>query len=283
MKKGAVTGLFIIMDTYNKTYKEKVTSYHGIYLCDQLHNLVNDGKSLCLFRGNRDIAIKNNIRVSNDWQDLFSVHNFLAGSNYNCFNCPIQVAKILQNSTSELSGYWSKPFKLNDNINTIDIITYSVPIIDFQGNVYGTIGIDISLDVLTSLLNYKELDTIYGNNSSSYFIAWHNTSYERLTFSPIAISGNSINLSATQIPDLEAKSQKHENIYSLKNTMLFGKEQLACITQLPIYQKKAFYENQEWVLIGIVSKKAFLTFTLRPLRPFIESLIIVFILFFLGV
>ena len=56
-------------------------------------------------------------------------------------------------------GYWAKPFILEDSyLDDHKMITYSVPL-KYDGEIYGVLGVEISLDFLNSYYSVHDLDT----------------------------------------------------------------------------------------------------------------------------
>ena len=54
-------------------------------------------------------------------------------------------------------GYWAKPFILEDSyLDDHKMITYSVPL-KYDGEIYGVLGVEISLDFLNSYYSTNDL------------------------------------------------------------------------------------------------------------------------------
>lgn len=228
------------------------------------------------FRGNKRIAEEYNIALDPYWKQFFVIPNLLSDIKANFFHCPIEAAKLAQDSPASDLCYWSHPFKLMPNV---DVITYSIPLKDSGGNIYGVLGIDLSIDYLKTFLHFEEL---YKENKGTYCIAYRNKNSGRMKFTPVCVNGIAANLTSSQFPELEAVKTDYDKIYTIENTMLLGARQCTVIETIAFYPKNAFYGTQEWVLMGIVAERTILSFPFTLIKVFLQGLLVAGILFCVG-
>ena len=115
-------------------------------------------------RGPSDVALKANISLGKSWLpsfDLTEEQDFV-----NSIYKPMVAAYKNKKTIIEDLGYWSRPYKLG--IYDVEAISYSIPLRDKDGEPYGVIGIDLTLDYLRKLLNYDELAD---NKQAAYLLA----------------------------------------------------------------------------------------------------------------
>lgn len=277
LNKSTVTGVFFVFDSSKPSGENIDVLYPGIYLRKSCKDTasVNDDE-LLLFRGSKKITEDYNIVLDSYWRQFFVIPNLLSDIKANFFHCPIEAAKLVPYAPASNLCYWSLPFKLKPNT---DVITYSFPLKDSEGNIYGVLGIDLSIDALKSLLPFEEL---YKQNKGTYCIAYRNKNSGLMKFTPICVNGVAADLTSSQFPELETVKTEYDNIYTIENSMLLGARQCTAIEEISLYPKNAFYENQEWVLMGIVAERTILSFPFTLIKVFLQGLLVAGILFYVG-
>ncbi len=173
LRKNYVTGAFLILDNNSE---EKV----GLYFRDLDPNSNPSDKSdLLMERGPASIAQNLGIPLDTWWNNRFIFNQNKNSSPEEFFSKPINAAVDNKGLSYKDLGYWSKPFSLSDK--DIQIVTYSVPLLDENGKPYGVLGIAISLNYLNSLLSYDEIDS---NGRGVYLVGVDdnkNMNFEKIT------------------------------------------------------------------------------------------------------
>jgi diguanylate cyclase (GGDEF)-like protein len=172
-------------------------------------------------------------------------------------------------------GYWSPPFRLSKN--DIDVISYSVPIVDDEGNFQGVVGIDISIDYLKKNLPYEELNDSLGRNNldglsnSAYFIATTNDgeSYKNVLKSGVlydyaVLESNSFKLHNNPVID----GMYMFNLFSDSND-----HEIISLNNFTLYESDSPFSDEQWVLCGMTKKSALL----NESNSLISSLLIAFV------
>ncbi|HHY70758.1 MAG TPA: diguanylate cyclase [Thermoanaerobacterales bacterium] len=161
----------------------------------------------------------------------------------------------------------------------VGTITYSVPLIDMEGNPYGVIGIDLTLDYFRKMLHYDEISD---NKQGAYLLAI--THEDDMVLENVISSGpmfNKIFGDSTQTV-LEEKT-KYDNIYRLnkgKNNMdtVYG-----CVHYLKLYNSNTPFEKDRWVLLGIVEETSLFKSARQILLYVVISLLLSLIVGMVGV
>lgn len=242
-----VTGVYLILDQPDKAGGR----YPALYLRDYDPLANNAGLSdLYMLYGPSSVAKNLKIPLDQTWQ----YHMSLNVTNREFYDMPLKHAHLTQNAS--LLGYWSGPFRLSDN--DVEIITYSRPIFDYEGNPLGIVGVEVTLNYLTQFLPSSELSP---QDSLGYMIARKSFNDDSLV--PV-ITGSAlqkrlietnkpINLKAVneakRIFSIEAKTKK-EVIYA--SSQIFN-----------LYQQNTPFINEQWYLIGFMREDQLLSYTQR--------------------
>ncbi len=262
LRKNYVTGAFLVLDSNSK---EK----NGIYFRDLDPNSnPSDNSDLLMERGPASIAQKLNIPLDTWWNNKFIFDGRSKASSPNeFFYKPINAAKENKNLTYKDLGYWSKPFSLSSK--DMKIITYSIPLLDKSNKPYGVLGIAVSLKYLNSLLSYEEIDQ---NGKGVYTLGFNDSN--NMDFSGITSTGPMFN---KIIGDHEAfkldRSLDSGLIYET-NIHDSDKKAYASIKYFNLYNTNTPFENEKWVLIGMIERDIILNYSNRFTRLLIISLII---------
>ena len=204
-----------------------------------------------------------NISHGKTWRPLFE---FQKTGNYGAYLYEPFQAALKEENPEEIElkdfGYWSMPYRLYDD--SLDVISYSVPLILKDGTIYGVLGVEISLDYLQKQLPNSEL---IDDEQGSYLLGVE--SGEAGNFQNILINGMIYSRAAgnqkiTQI------LQKGED-YVVKNQ---DKLMYADTEYIDLYGENTEFTNQKWTLIGIVPKDKLLVFSDRIIKTLIGSILI---------
>lgn len=229
-----VTGAYIILDSDdNNDYLP------ALYLrdYDPFMNSVNN-EDIYMVYGPSNLANILKIPLDQQWRNTFAI-----SEDMDFIRKPCEKASITNNAN--LLGYWSKPFKLDENDNPI--ITYSIPLIDNSKKVWGVIGVEISLDYLYKHLPATDLQP---RDSLGYLVGYRDDNADPI--SPLIMGGalQRRMIDENQPLNFEAVDIDR-NIYLIKDH--HGSEDLyASVEQMALYENNTPFENEQWYLIGIM-------------------------------
>ena len=250
LRSNKVTGAFIVLNTDNLEelsekgiYKNKPGIYVRDY--DPKSSYSDRNTDLLLEYAPTEIVKNMNVSLDSGWKPQF---NFEDTQQYGAYLYePYQAALSMEERTElEASdmGYWSEPYQLFDNDQ--EAISYSVPLILEDGTVYGVLGVELSLSYLDSMLPSEELKD---KDTGSYLLGIEKDSDTEIT--NVLISGADYSM--------VNGNKKVTKIYTEKNRLLIQNnldEDIYCdVEYLTLYNTNTPFEQQRWVLTGIVRGK----------------------------
>lgn len=268
LRKNYVTGAFIILETSNE--EQNNFEKQGIYIRD-LDPISNpkDTSDLLVEFGPSNTIKRLGIALDSNWSPQINLND---SESRDFYDKPFIAALNNPTISSSDLGYWSKPFKLHET--DINIITYSIPLKDNYERPYGILGVEISTDYIRSLLPYSDLNS---DDNGAYCLAVGNTENNEYTnvvssgpiYKKILGDSNILNFHTEPI---------NKDIFSLINSEYSSSEVSGCIKSIKLYNRNTPFENDKWVLIGMVENSNLLSFSssvkFSVLLAFIISIII---------
>lgn len=253
LRKSGATEIFIVL--------EGEEDHEGIYLrdLDPSFNPI-DNSDLLIERGSVELARKTGAALDSQWANKFKVEEGDQASQF--YDKPYEAAKTYKNLEPEDLAYWSRPFRLSPD--DIEIITYSMPLIDESGNPYGVIGVGLTVDFLRSKLKYEEL---LENRQGAYLLSIDiekENSFEEVTASGIMY--NTLVGTETTL----TKSKTYENIYKVEGKGKVEGNVYASKQYLSLYNTNTPFEKDKWSLTGFVEEKTLF----MPIETIITSFMI---------
>lgn len=261
LRKNYVTGAFLIL---NNASEEKT----GLYFRDLDPNSnPSDNSDLLMERGPASIAQNLGIPLDTWWSNRFTFESGNKISSKDFFINPIIAAIENKDLSYKDLGYWSKPFSLSEK--DLKVITYSIPLMDKNNNPYGVLGVAISLNYLSSLLTYEDIDV---NGKGVYILGQDNNN--DMDFDKIMSTGPMVSkiLGDSEKVKLNTK-EAYDSIYELK---VYDSEKIAyaCTKYFNLYNTNTPFENEKWAVIGIIEKDNLLFYSNRFNKMLIVSVII---------
>ncbi len=241
LNQASVTGTFVILD--NKKTNNGTDSLSSVYLRDNVPEQISAG-DLQLSVGPIYLAQQFKLPTSSNW-----TQNFIVPSNeqdFNFYNKPISAAKELKTSDVIRCGYWNEPINLfNDGSN---VILYTVPLFDSNGQVFGVMGIEVNVDYLTQR---KLVSSNLFYENSFFMLSDFN---ENSLNQQWAVPGNSFGSAyISQGKVLPLSGTSVDNIYEVDLDSLGI---MSCyVSKLNLYSDNSPFINEEWVLSYLVQKK----------------------------
>lgn len=253
LRQSGATEIFIIL--------EADQGHEGFYLRD-LDPTFNDmdNSDILMERGSIDIAKKIGVPLDSQWAQQFDLAEMEESSSF--YYKPFQAAKTYPGLQTQDLGYWSRPFRLSPD--DIDIITYSIPLLDESGDPYGVIGVGLTVDYLSGKLKYDEL---IDNKKGAYLLSINNTDlgYKEKVVS----SGPIYNRLVGEEMNFEEKKGR-QNMYKVNGQNQIDGDVYACEQFLRLYNSNTPFESDQWSLTGIVERKDLF----RPIQTIIYSIIL---------
>lgn len=240
LRQGGVTGFFVIL--------EGEENHEGIYIRDlDPFSHPSDNSDLIMERGPIGVARKINASLSSQWAYKFDLLEDDESSAF--YYKPFLAAQENPHIAYDDLGYWGRPFRLD--LDGLDAITYSIPLIDSEGNPYGVIGIEVTLDYLRSYLPYDELA---GKKQGAYLLGIEKE--EDGVFENIVSAGPIFKrLVGVETKTAFTKKQDYQEIYTMDKNKRMDRDIYGAVQYINLYNTNTPFENDKWALIGIIDKK----------------------------
>lgn len=250
LRRRNVTGAFLVLNGQDDPYQTTGVEKSGIYFrdLDPLSNSANN-TDLMLERAPSALTRKLGITMDTNWNPQFEFPEGRSAVAYDFYYKPFRAALEYAGTDYSDLGYWSRPFRFSEG--DIEVITYSVPLMDAQGAPYGVLGVEISVEHLKKLLPYDELA---GDKTGSYVLTIRNgeePAYENLVENgPIF---QQITGSLEEIRFLPASL--YEGGYKMESSCKTSQTVYGCIQYLQLYNTNTPVEQEQWALIGVLESR----------------------------
>lgn len=244
------SGVFLILANQESTDSE--ADYNGFFVRDSdPHTRIISNTDLIMERGDKALAHSLSISLDNGWTKKF---HFAGNGNRaadNFFYQPYLAALEHSNSNMTDLGYWAEPFVLEDSrVDDHQMITYSVPL-RYNGEIYGVLGVEISLSYLYDYFNVADLDQ---NQNAGYalMIDQGDGSYRSVLGKGALYDAVKRGASG----EVQFTKNKSDALYKVDDASV-GKQGIYAIAQpLDIYSNNVPYENTGWTLCGFVTENS---------------------------
>ncbi len=268
LRKNSVTGAFVILngqDDMRRPTDDGGVYKSGFYIRD-LNPNTNSSDNTDILIERAPSAITKGLEISMDtkWQPQFV---FTDANHGDYFYEPFLAAVENPEIDALDLGYWSHPFYLSDDY--VEIITYSVPLINEEGVPYGVLGVELTTDYLRKQMPYDEIS---GEKEGSYLLAVGSS--ENMKFSTVISSGpifkklfgeqKTVNFSLTgnygNSYEVEMDESSNETVYG-------------CVQYFQLYNTNTPFEDDQWALIGIMESDSLLSFANKVERAILFALV----------
>lgn len=259
LRNHGTTGAYLFLSDGQFTQKNS-QFFPGIYVIDNDPESVytSTNTDLLLARSPKELVDKLNISTDSCWQPSFQFNR----EDYIFYEKAFQNFQlVIDNPDFSLNdvGCWIQPYKLYGS-DTYSI-SFMLPLICNQ-KVYGAIGVDISFAYLQKILNYDEL---LNNGNSGYVLALKEDDH---TYQSMFLNGPYYSRSFNDFSKMKVEGTDEQYI----------DDKIYCsASSLKLYNTNTPYENERWVLLGLVDKSELYSITnhLTEIFTFIFVVIIV--------
>ncbi len=255
LRKNMVTGAFLVLDGPGIQNDTSGATRAGYYVRDlDPTNYSTKNADIMVERGMPAISKHMGLAFDACWRPTFTFDN-AKDPNARFFFKPLNAARAYGGTESQLFGYWSGAFQLEEK--DIRVISYSIPLIYKDGTVIGVLGIDITETYLGSLLNYQE---VLPDRAGAYMlgITRDDVVFERVTSNgPLyraigtpqtLIMGEAVNADTRRV-----KLKSEESVQG-------------CVQNLELYSLNTPFYEDRWALVALVEPSALLIFSGEIMR-----------------
>lgn len=264
LRRNGVNGVFLVLaDGLNRKNEDGEYKCSGFYFRDS-DAIANpqDYSDLLMARGDFEFSHELNVPFDTVWTKKFSFQEEGALADDNFFYKPYRAALDNKGASVENLSYWSELFCLENNTvhDGYQMISYSMPLISADGQVYGVLGVEVSADVLESMIPEGELNS---GKQSGYILASYDAGGK---VTPFYIEGASLKRSINVGEPLRLSETKYSSLYQLEGKEQKNTEFYADLEPLSLYNLNTPFENSNWTLLGIEDENALFGMGKRLIR-----------------
>lgn len=215
--------------------------YDAVYLHDESPDInTNSNSDIAMMVGPDSAAEAGGIKKDSLWQYKL----FLEKEGRNFYDYPL--SNVVSRYPA-VSGYWSLPFRIMKNGN--QVISYTLPLLDKTGKVWGVSGIAVSVPYFMKLLPETEISA---RDSLGYMLAYKK---EDGKIYP-AVMGSRMQESFLYYEepiDLTLIDETN-SIYGIEGEEDDAKI-FAVVKKIQISPAESPYREQEWYIIGLIKRE----------------------------
>ena len=235
LRDSKTTSCFIILE--NETHSPLKDA---IYLRDyDPETNPKDNSDIYVEAGSTSLLLEHGLILDTFWSQRLDT-----ASQCTFYQTPFDAGNAYTESDALSLGHLSTLVKIHANDSAC--FTYSIPLLDESHHSYGIIGFGISLDYVKSLLPSYEISI---DNFSSYMIA---KTTDHVNYEPIFVENNAYYSAIEQQPVLTLQKTNQEHSLYRITKPAFSDNLTICVEPLHLYSNSSPYQDEQWVVCGIV-------------------------------
>ena len=247
LQYSTTSGLFLVLA--NDMPIEEEAKYCGFFLRDSdPQNKTATNTDLLLERGSKQLSQNMSLSLDNAWSTDFNLMGAGNRAADDFFYKPYQAAQEHKTTAMANLGYWSPVFVLEDHyMDNHRMITYSVPLL-YEDVVYGVLGVEIGVNYLSSYFSVQDLDSDL-NAGYVLLLEQEDGQYKSIVGKGAlydAVSRNGDLMTFTP--------QREDGLYQVDNARIGNQHIYAVMEPLSLYGNNIPYEDNRWILCGLVSE-----------------------------
>ncbi len=257
LRRNLVTGVFLILTDGESYNEEGHLQKRALYIrdMDPATSSVNNS-DLLLFHAPASISKQLRLPLDSNWQSYMSFDPEKP-DNWNYFRKPYEAAIAHSEINEKDLGYWCPVFRPTGD--SLDIITYSMPIRDKSGQVHAILGVEISADYLGKQMPYQELNT---KKQGMYLVGV--SEREGLDFDIQLSTGPLYKHIFSNSAQLQFKRQgEYTDTFEVVGGNSNRNAVYGCIQYFDLYNTNTPFEHERWALIGMLEEEQLLGFSHR--------------------
>lgn len=253
LRKNSVSGAFLVLDGNDLNKKG------GIYFRDPdpTANPSNYSDLLAICAPSF-LTKKYGIAMDSQWLPYFDFSDQTADDRA-FYDKPFQAALDNPNSDFASLGYWGHP-SLPLKGEGEKVITYSVPLLSQNGVPFGVLGVEISLDCVDNFLPFYELN---GGANDGYLLAVGSRSAaeESRGYEVATATGGAYKNALVQSESVRFVPEGgNSDAFLLEQLPGLREDVYTSIRPVSLYATNTPFEDDRWVVVGLVAKKSLLSF-----------------------
>lgn len=242
--KDEITGLLDTTNTkgaFIALATDSVGDFHqGLYV------RLNDDNEKELLIGDESLTQQLQINKADKWHETFRITDAIRCGYYNRVE---EAVRQGENAGKDECGCISPKFTLHGDNK--EIITYTVPIIDGGGNLYGVLGIEFDIDKIIAEMPFSELGNGHDN---MYYIAYRNN--ETYALVKEVVSANAGTDITTKDGVIEYTSVASDSLVRINDK---NNSYVAYMQEFDFEGIETDSMGDEWLIAGVVNEKNLLS------------------------
>jgi Cache domain. len=270
LKENRVTGAFFVLNGSNSN-KEDPSAHSAVYIRNPTPD---SGRMSNYLLEIGPIAVSKHYTMATSIRWDLEMRSDEYNGAFDFYEKPIWASSQFKNAEMERYGYWSTPRDLlNDSQQ---VVSYTLPILDENGNGYGVVGIEIDMPYFSQQY-LPDSDLLYPN--SFYVIAGLEDKVLNLDwFIPGGVLAETYLKSGEQ---LKLKPLKNEGTFEI---MLNELGPMVCsIRELKVYSDNSPFADQNWSLACFVPSEVLRENSITVQEKLIYSILLTTLLAFTAV
>lgn len=239
LRSTGTTGSFVILNGEDETDEK-----YSLYFRDLDPQVFSrDDSDILVVAGPGDYLVDAGYTLDSNWRTRLTIDSQSA-----FYRKPYEAA-LQYGDTIDANnlGYWSPTFRLMPG--DIKIITYSVPLITKDGQVYGVMGIEFSEDYLHSIIDSRE---IVADVNAGIVLATRETSDSPNLYNMQIVTGSQYQAMLSEDGTFSMESDSNNLFQVMIGDSATNKGSKYA---LHLYNSNTPFEEEEWSLTGIAHKK----------------------------
>ena len=241
LNSNTTTGVFLILTGDNP---EQAGEFDGFFVrdSDPDSNPANHADFL-LERGSKELSRAWNVPLDAGWTTRFRMDG--QNPNHRFFYEPWRAGTAYPDVSTSALGCWSTAFSLEkEQSGGYEMISYSLPL-RRQGQVYGVLGVEISLRRLGTYFPAAELNE---DQQSGYMLAVRGGGG---SYTPITGKGTLSDLVCASGESFALRDTRYEGLVLVEDVAFDKGGVYAVACPLRLYSGNVPYEDTDWVLLGL--------------------------------
>lgn len=276
LRDNSVNGAFIILNNTKSVpvISSQEHSYYGLCIRDyDQASDYTDREDILTERCPSSLTSQLGCSLDTYWEAQYT-YSTATGDNGDYFYEPIQQAHDNPGISADNLAYFSGAHTLTEG--SPSVVSYSMPLIADNGDVYGVIGVELTTDYLASILPSNELQ---GKDSAAYMLV----QYEEgsMDYHVIAYDGS---LYKRCFGDEDIFTLNSENVIEDSELYTYeGRQKLnvcCSVSPISIYNRNTPFDNEVVALVGVVQNKVLFSVSTQIRHSLVTTTLLVLILGF---
>ncbi len=279
IRNNSVNGVFIILaNSESETEAENEDKqYYGLCIRDyDPTSSYTDKEDLLIERCPTSLTSEIGCPLDAYWEALYTFNNNQDTGDY--FYQPLRVAYDNPGVESDNCAYLCG----THSYQTVDrkVVSYSMPLIASNGDVYGVIGVELTIDYLSTFIPGEEL---LGSNDGAYMLVQYDEGESdiKVITSDGSLYQRTFGDEESFVLDMSSTMSDYKNTYSYTGKKNFS---VCCnFSDIDVYNRNTPFDNEHFALVGIASQEKLFEVSTQIRRTLLYVTILTLVIGFAGI